>query len=49
MKSWMSPGCELRDYQTDGVNWLSYSWCHDINGILADEMVLFTHCYVNQY
>lgn len=34
-------GGELRDYQLTGLNWLAYTWAHDQNGILADEMVSF--------
>ncbi len=30
---------QLRDYQLDGLNWLTYSWLQDKNCILADEMV----------
>ncbi|PRP75589.1 hypothetical protein PROFUN_15595 [Planoprotostelium fungivorum] len=31
---------ELRDYQLDGVNWLTHNWCYQLNGILADEVGL---------
>ncbi|KAK3733995.1 hypothetical protein QZH41_009861 [Actinostola sp. cb2023] len=30
----------LRDYQLEGVNWLSFCWCNRQNSILADEMGL---------
>jgi SNF2 family DNA or RNA helicase len=30
----------LRDYQLEGLNWLTYSWKEDRNCILADEMGL---------
>lgn len=30
----------LRDYQLEGLNWLTYCYCHGTNGILADEMGL---------
>lgn len=33
-------GCELKDFQLTGVNWLAYLWCKGENGILADEMGL---------
>ncbi|KAF5370613.1 hypothetical protein D9758_001914 [Tetrapyrgos nigripes] len=33
-------GCELKDFQLTGINWLSYLWCKGDNGILADEMGL---------
>lgn len=32
---------ELRDYQIRGLNWLIQLQHNGINGILADEMVLF--------
>ncbi|XP_060115774.1 chromodomain-helicase-DNA-binding protein 2 isoform X1 [Heteronotia binoei] len=31
---------ELRDYQLEGLNWLSHSWCKNNSVILADEMGL---------
>ncbi|MBU9764572.1 DEAD/DEAH box helicase [Mycobacterium sp. TNTM28] len=31
---------ELRDYQRDGLNWLSFLWDNGIGGILADDMGL---------
>ncbi|OON20507.1 protein, SNF2 family [Opisthorchis viverrini] len=31
---------KLRDYQLEGVNWLTYCWFHHRNCILADEMGL---------
>ncbi|KAF9075415.1 SNF2 family N-terminal domain-containing protein [Rhodocollybia butyracea] len=30
-------GCELKDFQLTGVNWLAYLWGKGENGILADE------------
>nr|XP_054768903.1 chromodomain-helicase-DNA-binding protein Mi-2 homolog isoform X3 [Lytechinus pictus] len=33
-------GGKLHDYQLEGLNWLRYSWAHDISTILADEMGL---------
>uniref|UniRef100_A0A1I8G5A8 DNA helicase n=1 Tax=Macrostomum lignano TaxID=282301 RepID=A0A1I8G5A8_9PLAT len=33
-------GNQLRDYQLEGVNWLTYCWYHGRNCILADEMGL---------
>ncbi|KAL9976050.1 hypothetical protein ACROYT_G013284 [Oculina patagonica] len=30
----------LRDYQLEGVNWLTFCWCNRQNSILADEMGL---------
>lgn len=30
----------LRDYQLDGLNWLTHSWCRENSVILADEMGL---------
>jgi len=47
----------LRDYQLDGLNWLSHSWCRDNSVILADEMGLgktiqtisFFSCLMNQH
>ncbi|CAL8099894.1 unnamed protein product [Calicophoron daubneyi] len=33
-------GNKLRDYQLEGVNWLTYCWYHHRNCILADEMGL---------
>ncbi|KAF9075433.1 SNF2 family N-terminal domain-containing protein [Rhodocollybia butyracea] len=33
-------GCELKDFQLTGVNWLAYLWGKGENGILADEMGL---------
>jgi chromodomain-helicase-DNA-binding protein 1 len=35
-----TPGLELRDYQLEGLNWLSFSWTKNNNVILADEMGL---------
>lgn len=32
---------KMRDYQVQGLNWLVNLYHHSINGILADEMVLF--------
>ena len=31
---------ELRDYQLEGLNWLTFNWYHKRNTILADEMGL---------
>lgn len=31
---------DLRDYQLEGLNWLTQSWCKDNSVILADEMGL---------
>eukprot|EP01105_Mastigella_eilhardi_P006365 TRINITY_DN1796_c0_g1_i3.p1 TRINITY_DN1796_c0_g1~~TRINITY_DN1796_c0_g1_i3.p1 ORF type:complete len:1271 (+),score=382.42 TRINITY_DN1796_c0_g1_i3:220-3813(+) len=33
-------GGTLRDYQLEGVNWLTWAFCNGVNGILADEMGL---------
>ena len=33
-------GLLLRDYQSDGVNWLTHAWCKGNSCILADEMGL---------
>ena len=33
-------GLSLRDYQNDGVNWLTHAWCKGNSCILADEMGL---------
>lgn len=33
-------GNTLRDYQLEGVNWLTFCWCNRQNSILADEMGL---------
>ncbi|PBK91474.1 transcription regulator [Armillaria gallica] len=33
-------GCELKDFQLTGLNWLAYLWSQGQNGILADEMGL---------
>lgn len=33
-------GGTLHSYQLEGVNWLRYSWAHNIDTILADEMGL---------
>jgi superfamily II DNA or RNA helicase len=30
----------LRDYQRDGLNWLSFLWDNEIGGVLADDMGL---------
>jgi chromodomain-helicase-DNA-binding protein 1 len=32
---WLRNG-HLREYQLEGINWLYYQWCKDINTILAD-------------
>ena len=32
---------EMRDYQIRGLNWMISLYEHGINGILADEMVMF--------
>lgn len=32
---WLRNG-QLREYQLEGINWLYYQWCKDINTILAD-------------
>jgi SNF2 family DNA or RNA helicase len=34
------PGLRLRDYQLEGVNWLSWNWWNRRSCILADEMGL---------
>ncbi len=31
---------ELRDYQRDGLDWLSFLWDNGIGGVLADDMGL---------
>ena len=31
---------DLRDYQRDGLNWLSFLWKHGLGGVLADDMGL---------
>ncbi|XP_072036512.1 chromodomain-helicase-DNA-binding protein 5-like isoform X3 [Amphiura filiformis] len=33
-------GGNLHDYQLEGLNWLRYSWAHNVSTILADEMGL---------
>ncbi|KAF8073052.1 CHR5 [Scenedesmus sp. PABB004] len=33
-------GGALRDYQLEGINWLTYAWLKNRNAILADEMGL---------
>ncbi|KAK7053465.1 ATP-dependent DNA helicase Hrp3 [Paramarasmius palmivorus] len=33
-------GCQLKDFQLTGLNWLAYLWSKGENGILADEMGL---------
>ncbi|KDD74163.1 SNF2 family domain-containing protein, partial [Helicosporidium sp. ATCC 50920] len=33
-------GGQLRDYQLQGLNWMTYCWSRDANAILADEMGL---------
>ena len=35
-------GGKMRDYQVQGLNWLISLFENGINGILADEMVLFS-------
>jgi superfamily II DNA or RNA helicase len=30
----------LREYQRDGLNWLSFLWEHELGGVLADDMGL---------
>ena len=35
-------GGELRDFQIVGVNWMAHLWHNDLNGILADEMVIIS-------
>jgi hypothetical protein len=44
-------GHKLRDYQVDGVNWLSSCYYKGTGAILADEMVcrdapMICHCYI---
>lgn len=34
-------GGKMRDYQVQGLNWLISIYKNGINGILADEMVVF--------
>lgn len=29
---------QLKEFQITGLNWLTYLWCRNENGILADEM-----------
>ncbi|KAL0576281.1 ATP-dependent DNA helicase Hrp3 [Marasmius crinis-equi] len=36
----VATGCELKDFQLTGLNWLAYLWSKGENGILADEMGL---------
>lgn len=36
----IATGCELKDFQLTGLNWLAYLWSNGDNGILADEMGL---------
>ena len=31
----------MRDYQIEGLNWMVQLYDNGINGILADEMVIF--------
>lgn len=35
----LSDGCILKDYQLEGVRWLSSLYENGVSGILADEMV----------
>ena len=48
---WIPEGLKLRDYQVDGLNWLSHSWCKRNSVILADEMglgkTIQTVCFLN--
>ena len=32
----LSKGCELKDYQLEGVRWLASLWENGVSGILAD-------------
>jgi ATP-dependent DNA helicase len=50
----LSEGCVLKDYQLEGVRWLSSLFENGVSGILADEMVsqcwpscVFDRCLVN--
>lgn len=36
----LSPGCELKDYQLEGIRWLVSLYENGVSGILADEMGL---------
>jgi len=45
-------GGELRDFQLKGVNWLAYNWSLGKNGILADEVKLYTpspSCFLDNF
>ena len=33
---------ELRDYQLEGLNWMTHAWCKSNSCILADEMVFLS-------
>lgn len=39
--SLLSDGCVLKDYQLEGVRWLTSLFENGVSGILADEMVCF--------
>jgi ATP-dependent DNA helicase len=34
----LSKDCQLKDYQLEGVRWLTSLWENGVSGILADEM-----------
>ncbi len=40
---WYIKGGEMRDYQIRGLNWMISLHNSGINGILADEMVIFNN------
>lgn len=39
-----STGGALKDFQLTGLNWLTYLWSRNENGILADEVRPFRLC-----
>lgn len=46
----LANGCVLKDYQLEGVRWLTSLFENGVSGILADEMVrLFQRWYVRCY
>jgi ATP-dependent DNA helicase len=41
----LAKGCNLKDYQLEGVRWLASLFENGVSGILADE-VCRKHCYI---
>ena len=41
----LANGCVLKDYQLEGVRWLTSLFENGVSGILADEMVRFVFQY----